>query len=338
MSDLTRRDFVSGAVAAGATANAAGPTALPTREFGRTGARPSILALGCGNRLYMAYKNEERAVEAVRLALDSGITYLDTAQAYGDGLSETWVGKACKDRRKHLFLATKTPARTADQVLRSCEASLKRLQTDYLDVLHIHGLKYDDDLAAIEKKGGAIEALYKLRDQKIVRFIGVTSHADPATLAVALERHDWDATQMALNAGLQGRSPDGAGYWKKTEDLFGEALPPKPHPGTSFQDLALPVANRKKIAVIAMKVTGQDGLLSGAAGKWDAASLIRYALSLPVSVVTIGMPKLDFIRRNTELARNFKPMPALEMKDFSNRVAGASKVALDRLFRDHEDV
>ena len=131
---------------------------------------------------------------------------------------------------------------------------------------------------------GTVKALYRLRDQKMVRFIGVTSRR-PATLAKALDRYDFDATQMALNAGLQGRSPDGGGYWKKggADDLFGEALPPKPHPGTSFEEVALPVAVRKKLGIVAMKVTAQEGLLGTGSGKADAAQLIRYALSLPVS-------------------------------------------------------
>jgi aryl-alcohol dehydrogenase-like predicted oxidoreductase len=104
---------------------AAASNTLPKRTFGKTGLKPSLLALGCGNRLYMAYKEEGRGVEAIRLALESGITYFDTAQAYGDGLSETWVGKATKDRRKQLVLATKTPARTADDLLRRAEHSLQ---------------------------------------------------------------------------------------------------------------------------------------------------------------------------------------------------------------------
>lgn len=335
MSDpVTRREFVATATLAAGQASAA---TLPTRTFGKTGLTPSLIAIGCGNRLYMAYKKPEDAEAAVRLALDSGITYLDTAQAYGDGLSETIVGRAVKERRKSLILATKTPARSADDVMRRFDASLKCLDTDHVDVLHIHSLKFEDDLKQIEAKGGALEALYKLRDQKAARFIGITSHVDPATLAKALERHDFDCTQMALNAGLQGRSHDGSGFWKKTEDLFGEAIPPRPFPGTSFQDLALPVAVRKNLGIVAMKVTGQDGLIGTAPGRAKAHELIRYALSLPVSVVTIGMPKMDYIRQNTEFARNYQPMSKQEMSKFSTRLAGANKVALDRHFLDHVD-
>jgi hypothetical protein len=336
---LTRRDFVAGAVASTTVASAANvgtPQTLPTRPFGRTGLNPSILALGCGNRLWMAYDVEERGVEAINLALELGITYMDTAQAYGDGKSETWVGKATKHRRKDVILATKTQARTADEVLRRCDESLKRLQTDKLDVLHIHSLRSAEDLAAIEE-GGAIEALYKLRDQKMVRFIGITSHADPISLRNALERHDFDCTQMALNAGQQGHSPDGSGFWKKDpSDVFSEAIPHKPDE-QSFEKVALPVAVRKNLGIIAMKVTGQESLIGSGPGKSETARLLRYALSLPVSLATCGMPKLDFIRENTETVRNYEPMPAPEMKQFTETISAANKLALDRHFRDHED-
>ncbi|MEX2263188.1 MAG: aldo/keto reductase [Bryobacteraceae bacterium] len=339
---MSRRKFVGGAVGSSIASQAAGAPSnktLPTRVFGRSGERVTILAIGCGNRLWAAYKTEDRGVEAVNLALESGIRYFDTAQGYGNGTSETWVGKAVKDRRKEVFVATKTGARKFDDVLRNCELSLKRLQTDYLDVLHIHGLKEQGDLETIENDG-TVKALYRLRDQKMVRFIGVTSHGDPATLAKALDRYDFDATQMALNAGLQGRSPDGGGYWKKggASDLFGEALPPKPHPGSSFEEVALPVAVRKNLGVIAMKVTAQEGLIGTGSGKADTSRLIRYALSLPVSVVTVGMPKLEFIRENTQLARSFKPMSKSERESLSRRLADANKLALDHHFNhEHAD-
>ena len=82
------------------------------------------------------------------------------------------------------------------------ERSLERLQTDHVDLLHCHNLWYEEDLEAVEK--GILKVLYRMRDEKIARFIGVTSHVDPKTLATALERHDFDCTQMALNAALQG--------------------------------------------------------------------------------------------------------------------------------------
>lgn len=334
---LSRRIFISAAGAA--TVATAGSNALPVRQFGATGEELPVLAIGCGNRLWAGYESKDLGLEALELAFASGIRYFDTAQAYGDGTSETWVGEATKNRREEVFLATKTQARTYDDVLSRCDASLKRLQTDRLDVLHIHSLKYEEDLQRIERDG-ALKALLKLRDEKTVRFIGITSHTDPATLAQALERHDFDCTQMALNAGLQGRSPDGAGFWKKGggNDIFGEPLAPQPHPGTSFEEVALPVAVKKKLGVIGMKVTAQEGLVGKAPGKASAPDLIRYVLSLPVSVMTIGMPKLDMIRQNTQAVRGFKPMPKAEMRELSGRLAHENKTALDHHFHnEHQD-
>ena len=317
-SEVTRRTF-DGAAAAAATASAA-PNSLPTRTLGRTGAKPSILALGCGSRL-LAYESQDKGVEAVNLAIDSGITYLDTAQAYGNGKSETWVGEVMKTRRKEVFLATKVRARDYDEAARWTEGSFKRLNTDQVDLIHIHNLWGDDDLAAAEK--GVLKLLLKLREEKACRFIGVTSHTFPETLAKALERHDFDCTQMALNAALQGRSPEGANV--------------PPDPANSFERIALPVAQRKNLGIIAMKVAAQDGLLGQGPGKSDIAPLLRYSLSLPVSVAVVGMPRLDHIRQNTQLARAFQPMPREEMQRFSTEMADANKVAMDRHFCCHED-
>jgi uncharacterized protein len=337
--NVSRRDFIAaGAAAAGTTAASAKPS-LPTRPFGKTGMTVPILAIGCGNRLWAAYGSVDRGVEALNLAFEMGIRYFDTAQAYGDGTSEKWVGMANKGRRGEVILASKTSARAYDDVLSQCDNSLKRLQTDHLDVLHIHGLNYDDELEQLEKLG-TVRALRRLRDQKMVRFIGVTSHTDPAALAKALDRYDFDCTQMALNAGLQGRSPDKQGYWKKggTSDLFGVPIPARPHPGESFQDIALKVAVQKKMGIVAMKVTGQDALIGQGQAKADASQLIRYALSHPVSLVTVGMPKLAFIRNNTEFIRTFQPMSKPEMTTLSRRLAEANKVALDYHFNyEHRD-
>jgi uncharacterized protein len=202
-SDVTRRRFIGTGVAAAGLGSAAANSTLPSRPFGKTGMNVPILAIGCGNRLWAAYGSSDRGLEALNLAYEMGIRYFDTAQGYGDGKSETWVGIANQGRRKEVILASKTGARAYDDVLRNCDSSLKRLQTDYLDVLHIHGLNYDDELDQLEKLG-TVRALRRLRDQKMVRFIGVTSHTDPAALAKALDRYDFDCTQMALNAGPAG--------------------------------------------------------------------------------------------------------------------------------------
>jgi hypothetical protein len=264
--------------------------------------------------------DDDQAVEALNRALDLGITYVDTAYAYGDGVSETRVGRVMKTRRKQVWLATKVPDRKGDDAMRRIEGSLKRLQTDHLDLIHIHSLTTADDLAQIEAKDGVFQILVKLREQKVTRAIGITSHTDPAVLRNALEHNDFDCTQMALNAARAGMG--------STANGFGMHLMQQ-----SFETLALPVAKRKDLGVIAMKVFAQEGL----SGKASTEKLIRYSLSLPVSAAVIGMPKLDFIAENVAIAKNFKPLPAAEMKSMSAELSMAHKARLDRFFATHTD-
>jgi predicted aldo/keto reductase-like oxidoreductase len=327
MSDsISRRIFLGGALAATAAAQAPSGNALPTRILGRTGERRSILAFGCGSR-WLSYREEDRALEAMQTALDLGINYIDTAEGYGNGLSETRVGKMMPRYRKQVLLQTKTSARSGEDLFRRFDQSLKRLQTDHVDVLHIHSLGNDDNLERIER-GGLVEALYKLRDQKAARFIGVTSHTNPLTLKKALQRHDFDCTQMALNAALQGMKPAGTGDGKQVLN---------PEMGTSFEIEALPVAVEKGLGIIGMKTYGQEELLGPGSGRSTVEKLLRYTLSLPVAVVSVGMPKLEFIPHNVQMARDFTPMPKHEMEQFSRQMAAAYKLALDHKFAHHVD-
>ena len=295
---------------------------LPKRVLGRTGARVSILAMGGGSR-FLSYKDPDKALEALNRAFDLGITYMDTAYGYGDGKSEERVGQVMAVRRKKdgIFLATKVNARPGDEAMRIIEGSLKRLQTDQVDLIHIHGLEGEDDLKAIEAKDGVLNRLLKLRDEKVTRFIGITSHTDPTVLAAALERHDFDCTQMALNAARAGM----AGGRRGME--VNEAMK------TSFETVALPVALRKKMGVIAMKIYAQEGLV----GQAPAEKLLSYSLSLPVTLAVVGMPTLEFIEQNVAIARAFKPLPKSEMQDLSGRLAIKHKQALDLHFANHVD-
>lgn len=306
--------------AAAAVPLAAAKTKLPHRTLGKTGARVSILAMGGGSR-FLAYKEEDKALEALNRALDLGITYIDTAFGYGNGLSEERVGKVMKTRRKEVFLATKINKRDPDEAQSILETSLKRLQTDQVDLIHIHSLQGADDLAAIEKKGGVLDVLRKLRDQKVTRFIGVTSHTDPQVLAAALERHDFDCTQMALNGALVGMK-DGPKGMLINLDMK-----------TSFEAVALPVAKKKNLGILAMKVYAQEGLV----GHAPLDKLLRYSLSLPVAAAVVGMPKIEFIAENVAWARDFKPLPAKEMRELSGGLAEKHKARLDQYFADHVD-
>ena len=328
---ITRRRFLGTSAALGGLASEtlgkADPVeraVLPTRILGRTGAKVSILAFGCGSR-FLAYHEEDKAIGALNRALDLGITYVDTAYAYGNGLSETRVGKVMSTRRKQVFLATKMQERDGEKVRVIIDGSLKRLQTDQLDLIHIHELKGEDDLARIEAKGGILDTLLQLRDQKVTRFIGITCHKDPAVLKTALERHDFDCTQFALNAALVGMK---VGHGSPLGSMVID-----PDVKTSFEALALPVAKRKNLGVIGMKVFAADGL----AGQAKPEELLYYSLSLPVSAVSVGMPTLQHIQETTRLARDFQPLAPDQMRRLSDRLSSQNKTALDLYFHHHRD-
>lgn len=313
MTDISRRKFIErvGATTASipafsAALGAQARGAIPRRVLGRTRREVSILAFGGGSR-FLKYEEEE-GIRILNHALDLGITYVDTAAEYGkQGESEIRIGKALGARRKGIFLATKVDERDYDGVMRTLERSLKRLQTDHLDLFHFHGLKDMDDLEKIEKTGG-IKALYKAREQKMTTFIGMSCHADGSYLKAAIERHDLDCVQMALNASRANK----------------------------FEELALPAANKKNLGVIAMKVAAQDKIIGTGAGKATIESLLPYTLSLPVTAAVIGMPKADMLEQNVAIARAFRPLPPAE-RDRIYRQVASSQAAVARFFSDHLD-
>jgi aryl-alcohol dehydrogenase-like predicted oxidoreductase len=317
MSDeLTRRRFLEGlglATAAGAALPLIGATPLsaastiPRRTLGRTEAKVSILAFGCGSRFLM-YEEEEKGLAALNHALDLGINYLDTAYAYGDGKSETRVGKLMAARRKEVFLATKIPDRTRDEFLRRLEGSLKRLQTDQVDLVHLHSLRNADDLEKIEAPDGALKGLLEAREQKMARFIGITSHTNGEVMAQAIARHDLDCVQMSLNPTRNGR----------------------------FEEQALPAARKKNLGVIAMKVTGQDFLSGTGEGKAAMDSLLRYSMGLPVATAVVGMPRMEYIDHNVEVARAFKPLDPAEAEKLRNDL-GSVRDAMQKRLSGHLD-
>jgi uncharacterized protein len=290
-----------------AAASPAPVNPLPSRTLGRTGAKVSILAFGCGSRFLM-YRDEDKALAALNRAIDLGITYLDTAYAYGDGASESRVGQVMATRRQEVWLATKIPDRTRDEFLRRLEASLKRLRVDHVDLVHIHSLGQADDLAKIEAPDGALKGALEAREKKMARFIGVTSHTNGEVMAQAIQRHDFDCVQMALNASRNGR----------------------------FEELALPAARQKNLGVIAMKVTGQEYLLGGGSGKSDMSSLLRYSMSLPVTTAVVGMPRLEMLEQNVDVARSFSPLREQEMEHLRREMTPA-RDGLEKRLTGHTD-
>jgi predicted aldo/keto reductase-like oxidoreductase len=164
-----------------------------------------------------------------------------------------------------------------------------------VDLVHIHGVSHADDLAKIEAPNGAIKGALEARDQKMTRFIGMTSHTSGEVMAQAIGHNDLDCVQMALNASRNGR----------------------------FEELALPEARKKNLGIIAMKVTGQEFLLGSGSGKTDIKSLLRYSMSLPVTTAVVGMPRLEMLEENIETARGFSSLPDDEMEQLRRQLTPA---------------
>jgi hypothetical protein len=309
---ISRRDFI-GTAALGAVATPLiSASGMPMRVFGRTGAQVSILAFGGGSR-FVGYQ-EEKGIEVLNHAFDLGINYIDTADSYGsNGESQTRIGKVLKARgRQGIWLASKVGPRKYDDFMRTVEISLKRLQVDYVDLLHVHALMGPDDLEAVSAKDGAYAAAVKAKEQKMARFIGITCHAFPDVLKTALERHDFDCTQMALNAAMRGQVKGAT---------------------SSFETTALPVALKKNMGVTAMKIFAQDALV----GQAPPEKLIQYSMTLPVAATVIGMPKPEYLESNVKVAKAFKPMPLEEMRRMSGELAPKNRLALERFFQNHVD-
>ncbi len=204
-------------------------SAIPKRPLGKTGLQVSALVLGG----FVAMKDPPTAkfdpAELANAALDAGINYFDTAPAYGNGQSEHNFGQVLSTRRKEVFLATKTGSRSYQGAMRDVEASLKRLRTDHLDLLQVHGTKADEDFAKWDKPDGVLKALYKLRDEKVARFIGVTGHESAESMRRAIELFDFDTVLTTFNPTVRRRP---------------------------YQQLVLPAAQKKKMGILAMKVMG----------------------------------------------------------------------------------
>jgi len=300
--------FLAGALPAGAQKalsplpeNPRTRDAMPTRNLGKTGYRTALFSLG-GQAAIEKPNNEEVAVPIVERALDLGVNHIDTAAAYGrpDRWSQRYIGQVIKRRRRETFLATKTHDRTRDGSWKLLEDSLNLLQTDHLDLWQIHNLTRMEQVEQIFAPDGAVQALLEAREQKIVRHLGVTGHADPYVLAEAIRRFPFDTILLALNAA------------------------DKHH--LSFIENLLPLAVEKQMGIIGMKVPARGRIL-GASGI-TMRQAYDYVLSLPVSTVIIGCDSVAQLEENIQLAHTFTPLNDEQMAALVARVEPIHRDAL----------
>jgi hypothetical protein len=306
--------------------------AMPTRNLGKTGYKVGIFSLG-GQASLEKGNNFDVAVPIIERALDLGVNYIDTSSIYGgpDRWSEQYVGKVMAKRRNEAFLATKTKERTRDGSMRMIEKSLELLQTDHIDLWQIHDIGIMSNVNDVFAKGGAMEALLEMKEQKVVRHLGVTGHYRPDALVESLKRYPFDTILMAMNAA-------------------------DPH-HYSFNEELLPLAVERQMGIIGMKIPGRGRILSTwtpppvdkQKHSWEGMTIqttspgtlsmreaMYYTLSRPVSTVIIGCDTIAQLEENVQLAREFTPLNDKQTTELVARAEICSKPSLFFRFYDHE--
>jgi len=302
---MDRRDFLKKTAAVGVFAGLetrlshAADTSVPRRTLGRTGEKVSIVGIG---GFHLGRPSEEEAIRIVRTALDNGVNFLDNCWDYNGGLSEERMGKALRGGyRQKAFLMTKIDGRTKAAATKQLEESLRRLETDHIDLLQFHEVIRDNDPERIFASGGGMEAALEAKKQGKVRYLGFTGHKSPDIHYKMLEtafvhNFTFDAVQMPLNVM-------DAHY-------------------DSFEKKVLPVLVKHNIGVLGMKPMGDAIILESKTA--TPVECLHYAMNLPTSVVITGCDSIEMLRQALEAARSFKPMSNEEVASLLAKTASAS--------------
>ncbi len=296
-SGVTRRELLELSLAMAVVAGTSGQLSwaaeakagIPYRTLGRTGEKVSLVGLG-GSHIGQQ-SDEQESIRIIRTALDQGINFLDNSWDYNDGKSEVRMGKALRDGyRQKAFLMTKIDGRSKQGAARQLDESLKRLQTDHVDLLQFHEVIRMEDPDRIFAPGGALEAVLEAKQAGKVRYIGFTGHKSPdihlKMLATArAHQFHFDTVQMPLNVM-------DAHY-------------------QSFEKKVLPVAIEQQIGVLGMKSMGDKIILDSKAV--SPVECLHYAMNLPTSVVITGCDSLQILDQALNAARTFQPLSSQQV-------------------------
>ena len=266
---------------------------MPTRPLGKTGHQVSLFSLG-GQATIERPNRHDDAVEIINRALDLGVNYIDTANQYGRGVSEEYIGLVMKERRDEVFLATKSHDYTYDGTMRLVEQSLKRLQTDYIDLYQHHFVGGHGQYESLKKPSSARQAFEKLKEEGVIGHIGVTGHSS-RILADAIEDYPYECALITLNPARA--------VMNDVEDL------------NRFFKLTA----EKEVGVIAMKVFGGGGLIQRG---FTPEQLLNYVFSYPISTAIVGISRIPHLEQNVEIAKNFVKLTEEEMEEVRTKVAG----------------
>lgn len=320
MDDINRRDFIRGMVGAGVSLVAADSLAalrkgaadtavlydakgLPTTLFGNTGVRIPRIVVGLGSR-FCHIDDPEESEQMLNYALDNGFYYWDTAHIYDNTIaappwkthkpaehiiSEVRVGEVIKYRRNEVFLSTKVTAREPSEALKEIELSLKRLQTDRLDVLKIHDIQSIEDVDQMCRKGYLVDILQRMKEEGVTRFIGYSGHGDAEALKELSTRANFDTMLIAMN------------HWN-------------PNANFKRQETVIPAGKKKKMGVLLMKAVRPKETIP----EMNIPDLVRYALSLEgPDAVVIGMDSVAVVQSNLEILRDFRKLSPERMQELT---------------------
>ncbi len=297
MEKMSRRDFLQKTAQVATTIGILGSIEttisaepeIQKRLLGKTGYKATILGFGGG---YLTGEmSKEDAVSIVNRAIDLGINYIDTAANYGDGFSEEYIGEVMKTRRKEVFLATKTNLRGKDESSEQINTSLKRLKTDYLDLIQLHYVNTEEELKKVLDKNGSLPAVIEAKEAGKARFIGITAHNWPL-LAAALQVYPFDAVLLPLSV---------------LDYSFSE-----------FSAMVLPAVEKYNIGVIGMKSLG-GGILKDYLSVKDC---LVYSMSMPADVTIVGMKSIEEVEDNVAIAKSFVGMEPEELDSMHKRIKG----------------
>jgi len=303
---MDRREFLKNAAAAtvvtslGSKASFGAADSFPYRTLGHTGEKVSLIGLG-GYHIGKQ-SDEQESIRIIRTGLDNGVNFLDNCWDYNSGVSEIRMGKALRDGyRQKAFLMTKIDGQTKKAAEQQLEESLRRLQTDHVDLLQFHEVIRESDPARIFGEGGGMEAALAAEKQGKIRYIGFTGHKSPDIHLKMLEtgfahQFTFDAVQMPLNVM-------DAHY-------------------DSFEKKVLPVLVKHDIGVLGMKPMGDAIILRSKTA--SAIECLHYAMNLPTSVVITGCDSLPILQQALDAARSFKPMGKEEVAQLLARTASAA--------------
>jgi predicted aldo/keto reductase-like oxidoreductase len=312
---MDRRDFLKKAAATsvvtslGTNMSHAAAEAFPYRVLGHTGEKVSLIGLG-GYHLGMG-SDEQESIRIMRTALDNGINFLDNCWDYNAGVSEERMGKALRDGyRKKAFLMTKIDGQTTQAATQQLEESLRRLQTDHIDLLQFHEVIRESDPARIFGEGGSMEVALAAKKQGKIRYIGFTGHKSPDIHLKMLDaafahQFTFDAVQMPLNVM-------DAHY-------------------DSFEKKVLPVLVKHNIGVLGMKPMGDSIILRSKTA--SPVECLHYSMNLPTSVVITGCESLPILQQALDAARSFKPMSTDEVSQLLGRTGSAANKGEFELYK-----